>query len=113
MRMRQYDHLRAELAGSGIGVSLLCPGLTRSRLNASRSTALGMPSRQESRLSGLLDCVAMPADQVGLRTIRRIEDNEPWIFTHSEFNDEICQVQAQLLADLWPRREDDAQFPPG
>lgn len=84
--------LRAELAGSGIGVSLLCPGLTRSRL----SETAGPPTR----ISALLAAIAMCPDEVGLRTLRGIERNEAWIFTHSEFNDEIRELQDELLATL-------------
>jgi NAD(P)-dependent dehydrogenase (short-subunit alcohol dehydrogenase family) len=94
------ESLRSSLEGSAIGVSLLCPGLTRSRINHSRSEGLHTRSIHAARLLALLDSVAMSADEVGVRTVRGIEQNAPWIFTHGEFNDAILHIQAELMVNL-------------
>jgi NAD(P)-dependent dehydrogenase (short-subunit alcohol dehydrogenase family) len=62
------ETLRAELAGEGIGVSVLCPGVVATPLVGEQARAAGMAP-----------------DAIARRVIEGIRNNEPYIFTHADY----------------------------
>jgi NAD(P)-dependent dehydrogenase (short-subunit alcohol dehydrogenase family) len=87
------EMLRAELAGEGIGVSVLCPGVVASNLTATsaenRPGAFGAQAAPQlegpvgasaAQLAGF----AMPADDVGPIVIRAVRANRFFVLTHPQ-----------------------------
>ena len=72
------DALRDELAPFGVGVSVLYPGLTRSRM--SLSGASGADSNEISR--EVLEANMMDPIWIGRAVVRAIDTNSPHIITH-------------------------------
>jgi NAD(P)-dependent dehydrogenase (short-subunit alcohol dehydrogenase family) len=93
------ESLRLSLAGEGIGVSILCPGLTDTGIlgGADEETV------EFQKIEG-----AMNPLEVGYAVVRGIRDNAPYIFTHAEFGDEFRMLFDELL-DAIPR---DQAIPP-
>ncbi|HLY57517.1 MAG TPA: SDR family oxidoreductase, partial [Stellaceae bacterium] len=96
------ESLRLSLAPEGIGVSCLCPGLTRSRIMQGPDeggTGLareGDPTVLFNSLEGAMDPL-----EVGAAVVRGIRENQPYILTHGEFRDEVAGLSAALL-DAFP-----------
>jgi NAD(P)-dependent dehydrogenase (short-subunit alcohol dehydrogenase family) len=85
------ESLRLSLAEEGIGVSILCPGLTDTAI-------LGQASDETvefGRISG-----AMNPLQVGYAVVRGIRENAPYIFSHAEFADEFRMLFDELVAAI-------------
>ncbi len=85
--------LRGELAGEGIGVSVLCPGVVESDLYATsaalRPDRFGGPhtavaASVDSSVSSAVAPIAMPAEDVGPIVVRGVRENRLHIFTHPE-----------------------------
>jgi NAD(P)-dependent dehydrogenase (short-subunit alcohol dehydrogenase family) len=92
--------LRADLAESGIGVSVLCPGGVRSRLWRTSRAVRGLPdtdvpppdaSGQSAGPGG------MDPDEVGRRVLDGVTADELYIITHPEFREYVEQRQERLL----------------
>ena len=84
------EALEQETKGSGIGVSVLCPGPVRTPFFASgTASGLAHPARAEpdSGLPGRIEPAA-----VGARVVHAIRHNEFYIFTHTQ---ERAVVQAR------------------
>jgi NAD(P)-dependent dehydrogenase (short-subunit alcohol dehydrogenase family) len=83
------ESLRLSLAEEGIGVSILCPGLTDTGIlgGASGETV------EFQRIDG-----AMDPFEVGRAVVRGIRDNAPYIFTHAEFADEFRALFDAIVA---------------
>ena len=102
--------LRYVAASHGIGVSLLCPGQTKTRIGESEKTRparfasdTAPPPRESFGATGM-----EPAD-VAERVLNGIRNNDPYIFTTSLFlNDEVREFHAEIEAAL-PQVE--AQWP--
>ena len=82
------EALEQELAGSGIGVSVLCPAAVKTAIYDSarnRPARLGGPFERRQHLF-LKDTIAdgLTPLQVGERVLRAIQDEEFFVFTHSE-----------------------------
>jgi len=93
------ESLRLSVAEEGIGVSILCPGLTDTGI-------LGGGEEETvefSRIEGAMDPL-----EVGRAVVRGIRDNAPYIFTHAEFADEFRSL-FDALVDAVPR---DQAVPP-
>ncbi len=82
------ESLEQELAGTGIGVSVLCPAAVNTEIYASSrhrprrfGGAYESPADNPVR-NQLAD--GLSPDAVGRRVLRAIEDNEFYIFTHAE-----------------------------
>jgi NAD(P)-dependent dehydrogenase (short-subunit alcohol dehydrogenase family) len=71
------EALRDELAPFGVGVSILFPGLTRSRMSLGDAAAGFIP--KETLESGMMEPVWL-----GRAVVRAIEQNELYIITHPE-----------------------------
>jgi NAD(P)-dependent dehydrogenase (short-subunit alcohol dehydrogenase family) len=98
------DSLRLRLGQFNIGVSVLCPGLTRSRImesHAARPAHLAAkqpprerkPSETPSATNAGMDPV-----ELGERVLQGIQRNQPYIFTHGEFKDEVRGIFEEILA---------------
>jgi NAD(P)-dependent dehydrogenase (short-subunit alcohol dehydrogenase family) len=90
------ESLRTELAPEGIGTSLLCPGLTRSRLHESTVKSPSAPP-PSARLAAMINSLSMDPDEVGRRTLDGMLRNAPLILTHAEFGDELREIETELL----------------
>ena len=91
--------LRAELAGSGIGVSVLCPGGVETRIweaGRNRPAERGGPETWErpSRLEG--ERVIGPLE-VGCRVLHAIRENELYAITHPERKHQVEAGARELL----------------
>ncbi len=95
------ESLRLSLAPEGIGVSVLCPGLTRTRIldapvredpDAKPMASEGDPDALFNSMDGAMD----PID-VGRAVVRGIRENLPYILTHSEFRDEIRSLFDEIV----------------
>jgi NAD(P)-dependent dehydrogenase (short-subunit alcohol dehydrogenase family) len=99
------ESLRLSLAPEGIGVSVLCPGLTNTRI-------LDAPQRQDQDGKPMADIGnpevlfntmegAMDPIEVGRAVVRAIRENAPYILTHGEFRDEIRTLFDEII-DAFP-----------
>jgi NAD(P)-dependent dehydrogenase (short-subunit alcohol dehydrogenase family) len=91
------EALEQEVAGSGIGVSILCPGAVRTSIFDSAATRPerfgGAYSRPEQEaLRSALASGALSPEAVGQRVLAAIRDGEFYIFTHTT---ERAAVQAR------------------
>jgi NAD(P)-dependent dehydrogenase (short-subunit alcohol dehydrogenase family) len=93
------DALRLALAPYGIGVSVLCPGLVRTRamtagdLYRTEHEHRDAPDELRQAVDGGMD----PA-QVGELVAQAIEANRPYIFPHGEFVPEVRAYFDEMLA---------------
>ena len=79
----------AQLAGQGIGVSILCPGFVKTRIHESRRNRTGaygpderQPSFDENLSSPVL--TGIPTEPVAARVVEAVKNDELYIFTHPE-----------------------------
>jgi NAD(P)-dependent dehydrogenase (short-subunit alcohol dehydrogenase family) len=98
------ESLRLSLATEGIGVSVLCPGLTNTRIleaperedaGAKAMAGVGDPDVLFNTMDGAMD----PLD-VGYAVVRGIRDNAPYILTHAEFRDELRMLFDEIVEAL-------------
>jgi len=98
------EALEAELKGSPIGVSVLCPALVTTTINNSshrRPGRFGGPFTE-----GRVDIAALVAaeqaawtpDEVGDRVIHAIRDSEFFIFTHGVMRDGLQRRHERIMA---------------
>lgn len=80
------DALRDELATTGVGVSTLFPGLTRSRMSEADSG------------SAIARANMMDPLWLGRAVVRGVENDEPYIVTHPEYRDSLAARHARILA---------------
>lgn len=92
------DALRLALGPYRIGVSVLCPGMTRTRAmtagdlyRQSHFGKSGAGERRDPILHG------MDPDELGQRVAEAIERNQPYIFPHGEFRDEVAAYFNEML----------------
>ncbi|MGH7860109.1 MAG: SDR family NAD(P)-dependent oxidoreductase [Candidatus Binatia bacterium] len=96
------ESLHRELAGTGIGASVLCPMIVRTRINEAertRPTALRNPQAGASpELSDAHYTFARVIEppEVAERVVRAIRENSPYILTHRESRD-ILRRRAERL----------------
>lgn len=95
------ESLRLSLAPEGIGVSVLCPGLTRTRIldapvredpDAKPMASEGDPDALFNSMDGAMDPI-----EVGRAVVRGIRENLPYILTHGEFRDEIKSLFDEIV----------------
>jgi len=93
------DALRLALAPYGIGVSVLCPGLVRTRamtagdLYRAEHEHADVPAELRETIDGGMDPAA-----VGELVVKAIEENRPYIFPHGEFVPEVKAYSDEMLA---------------
>ena len=103
-----------ELAGTRVGVSVLCPGPINTRIgqaerNRPRDKATHTETEAERRFYagvGPVLSAGMDPDQVADLVVRAIRANQFWILTHPDWK-QIVRKRAEALAErdeLYPRR---------
>jgi NAD(P)-dependent dehydrogenase (short-subunit alcohol dehydrogenase family) len=93
------ESLRLELAESGIGVSVLCPGGVRSRLWRTSRAVRGLPDSDTPHQgrSGQTARAAMGADEVGQRVLDAVLHDELYIMTHPKLRGPFTERNERLL----------------
>jgi NAD(P)-dependent dehydrogenase (short-subunit alcohol dehydrogenase family) len=102
------ESLRYNLAPHGIGVSLMCPGLTRTnawdsalkRPGDFAGSGFAAPDRAELEQFGTAFDAGMDPLEVGEKTLAGIAANAPVIFTHPEFAEDFEEIYRDSLAAL-------------
>lgn len=99
------EALRYSLAPHGIGVSVLCPGLVKSAIHESeriRPEHLQGTATDPAFLARLAEIheIGMPPEEVAAKVLRGIQRNDLYIFSHSEFKDELRELFDSVLAAL-------------
>jgi NAD(P)-dependent dehydrogenase (short-subunit alcohol dehydrogenase family) len=100
--------LRFNLAQYGIGVSLVCPGLTRTnawdsalrRPAGFAASGFAPPDREELARFGEAFAVGMDPLEVGQKTLAGMKENRAVIFTHPEFAEDLDEVHQACRAAL-------------
>ena len=89
--------LRLALAPRGVGVSVLCPGLTKTRILDSRreATQQGTAAPLSAALVAAQE-YAMEPLAVGQAVLRGIEHNDEFILPHGEFVEEVKMMHTQI-----------------
>ena len=84
------ESLRLSLAEEGIGVSILCPGLT--------NTGILHEDNTDGNVDFSTGTGAMDPVEVGWAVVRGIRENAPYIFSHGEFADEFRELFDEIVA---------------
>jgi len=100
--------LRFNLAPHGIGVSLMCPGLTRTnawdaalrRPASFAASGFAAPERAELERFGAAFLEGMDPLEVGEKTLEGMRANRAVIFTHPEFAQDFDEIHRASLAAL-------------
>ena len=100
--------LRYNLAPYGIGVSLMCPGLTKTHAwdSALKRPALfaesgfAPPDRAELEAFGAAFDAGMDPLEVGEKTLAGMLENRALILTHPEFADDFAEIYQSSIAAL-------------
>jgi NAD(P)-dependent dehydrogenase (short-subunit alcohol dehydrogenase family) len=100
--------LRGNLAPYGIGVSLMCPGLTRTnawdsalkRPAAFAASGFAPPDRAELERFGTAFEAGMDPLEVGEKTLAGIIENRPVIFTHPEYAEDFAEIYRDSVGAL-------------
>lgn len=95
--------LRQELSGDEIGVSVLCPGLVHTDLDANsarhRPERFGGPMDTPAALHAP-NLVALEPEQIGPIVVKGIKAGRAYIFTHPEFAGPMRRYTDSILADF-------------
>ena len=97
------EALEQELAGSGIGVSVLCPGGVTTSIFDSAATRPdrfgGSYSRPEQEaMKSAFSTGALAPDVVGRRVLQAIQDNEFYVLTHTSERETVAARFDRILA---------------
>lgn len=100
------ESLRIALAGSGVGVSVLCPGLVKTGMiqtgaELSPVTVAADGPTPFGTADNMFDAGVEPI-VIGRRALQGIAANEAYILTHGEFRDELAEVFEEILAAFPP-----------
>lgn len=94
------DCLRQELEPCGVGVSVLCPGVVRTRLDEAdrlRPPQASKAGGTSAVLRGELD-KGMDPLAVGRAVVDGVRKRQPYIFTHPQFRDIVAARFAQIVS---------------
>jgi NAD(P)-dependent dehydrogenase (short-subunit alcohol dehydrogenase family) len=97
---------RQQLEPKQIGVSALCPGFVRTRINDSeraRPARYGKGAARSSEIKAAADKLVnsgIPADPVGARVVEGIKANELYIFTHAEMRP-LTEMRFDAIRAAW------------
>jgi NAD(P)-dependent dehydrogenase (short-subunit alcohol dehydrogenase family) len=101
------ESLRLSLAQHGIGVSVLCPGLTKTRIldgpapdDKKAMAREGDPNALFNTMEGAMDPL-----EVGEAVLEAIKRNEPYILPHGEFKEEVQGLFDDIL-NAFPTDQD-------
>jgi NAD(P)-dependent dehydrogenase (short-subunit alcohol dehydrogenase family) len=100
--------LRYNLAPYGIGVSLMCPGLTKTHAWDSAlkrparfaESGFAPPDRAELENFGAAFDAGMDPLEVGEKTLQGMLENRALILTHPEFADDFAEIYRSSIAAL-------------
>jgi NAD(P)-dependent dehydrogenase (short-subunit alcohol dehydrogenase family) len=100
--------LRYNLAPYGIGVSLMCPGLTRTsawdsalkRPAEFAASGFAPPDRGELEQFGTAFEAGMDPLEVGQKTLAGMSENRAVIFTHPEYAEDFAEIHRDSVAAL-------------
>lgn len=97
--------LRNELTDTGVGISVLMPGMSATRIvETTRDLRpaqgeTGAAAETSQAMQGVLAGGMSPA-RIGERVVRAIENGDYWIFTHPEWKTLAERVTADMLASF-------------
>jgi NAD(P)-dependent dehydrogenase (short-subunit alcohol dehydrogenase family) len=98
------DALRWSLLPHGIGVSVVCPGLVKSKIYesdqirpAELSTDVSPADPEFMRILPGLHDAGMEPDEIGAKVLRAIERNDFYVFTHPDHRDELRGIFDEIL----------------
>jgi NADP-dependent 3-hydroxy acid dehydrogenase YdfG len=99
------EALRADLAGQGIGVSVLCPGMVRTGILESERTrpaaladaASDGAAEAQLSLMQLAMQTGIDAGEVGRLVVEGIREERFWLLTHPEMREMVAQRDEELL----------------
>jgi NAD(P)-dependent dehydrogenase (short-subunit alcohol dehydrogenase family) len=102
------ESLRYNLAPYGLGVSLMCPGLTKTRAWDSAlkrpgdfaQSGFAPPDRAELEKFGAAFDAGMDPLEVGDKTLAGMLEDRAVIFTHPEFADDFAEIYQASIAAL-------------
>jgi NAD(P)-dependent dehydrogenase (short-subunit alcohol dehydrogenase family) len=101
------ESMRAELAGSDVGVSVLCPGWVSTRIHESeRNRPAELTVERPPRAEEMRDMIrqviesGLPASGVADRVFDAVQADRFWIFTHPEMVRATAARQQDVLAAL-------------
>jgi 2-hydroxycyclohexanecarboxyl-CoA dehydrogenase len=94
--------LEMELAGTGIGVSALCPGMVSTNLgaNAQKARPKSLAADNQASRSGSPLEEGMAAKFVAQAAVTAIHKNRFYILTHADYRDAILSEQQLVLAAM-------------
>jgi NAD(P)-dependent dehydrogenase (short-subunit alcohol dehydrogenase family) len=99
------DALRWSLLPHGIGVSMVCPGLVKSKIYesdvvrpAELSTDVTPPDAEFMRILPGLHEAGMDPDEIGEKVLRAIRRNDFYVFTHPDHRDELRAIFDEVIA---------------
>lgn len=97
------EALEQELAGSGIGVSVLCPGGVRTAIFDSAATRPdrfggGYQRPGQEALTSFFASTALDPDTVGRRVLQAIRDDEFYVLTHTGERDAVSARFDRIMA---------------
>jgi NAD(P)-dependent dehydrogenase (short-subunit alcohol dehydrogenase family) len=99
------DALRWSLLPHGIGVSVVCPGLVKSKIYESDlvrppelSTDVAPADEELMRILPGLHEAGMEPDEIGEKVLRAIRRNDFYVFTHPDHRDELRGIFDDIIA---------------
>jgi NAD(P)-dependent dehydrogenase (short-subunit alcohol dehydrogenase family) len=99
------DALRWSLLPHGVGVSMVCPGLVKSKIYesdvnrpAELSTDVTPADEQFMRILPGVHEAGMPPEEIGEKVLRAITRNDFYVLTHPEHRDELGEIFDEILA---------------
>jgi NAD(P)-dependent dehydrogenase (short-subunit alcohol dehydrogenase family) len=99
------DALRWSLLPHGIGVSMVCPGLVKSKIYesdlirpAELSTDVTPADAEFMRILPDLHEAGMDPKEIGEKVLRAIRGNDFYVFTHPDHRDELREVFDETIA---------------
>jgi NAD(P)-dependent dehydrogenase (short-subunit alcohol dehydrogenase family) len=99
------DALRWSLLPHGIGVSMVCPGLVKSKIYESDrirppelSTDVTPADAEFMRILPGLHEAGMDPDEIGEKVLRAIRRNDFYVLTHPDHRDELRGIFDEILA---------------
>ena len=99
------DALRWSLLPHGIGVSMVCPGLVKSKIYESDkirptelSTDVTPADENFMRILPGLHEAGMEPDEIGEKVLRAIRENRFYVFTHPDHRDELREIFDETIA---------------
>ena len=101
------EALRYSLHPRGIGVSMVCPGLVKSRIYESDlvrppelSTDTAPADAELMRILPAVHEAGMEPDEIGEKILRAIRENRFYVFTHPDHREELREIFDEMLASF-------------